>query len=181
MRRTLRRAGRWLPWVLAAVLLLFLIRRVYPAVDLEQTARPAPDFALADLEGELFRLSDHRGKVIVLNFWATWCPPCRAEIPAFIGLQDEFREAGVLFVGISLDEEGAAVVAPFVEARGVNYPILPNGQAVAAQFGGVHALPTTLLIDRAGQIRFRHEGFLLPQALRRPLQQLAGEVPRTGA
>jgi thiol-disulfide isomerase/thioredoxin len=177
VRKRLRKVGRWLPWVIAVVLILVLIRRVYPAVDLDRESHPAPDFELLDLDGEPFRLSDHRGKVIVLNFWATWCPPCRAEIPAFIRLQDELREEGVLFVGISLDDEGLAAVAPFAAARGINYPILPMGHAVAARFGGVHALPTTILIDRDGQIRFRHEGFLLPQALRPSIRRLVKAAP----
>jgi peroxiredoxin len=170
-----RKLWRLAPWLVAGVLLIVIVRQVYPSVDLGVAAVPAPDFELLDLDGELFRLSDHRGKVLVLNFWATWCPPCRAEIPSFIRLQNEFREEGVLFVGISLDEEGAEAVAPFADARAINYPLLMHGHRAAAAYGGVGAIPTTILVDRAGRVRFRHEGFLLPQALRPAIRALIGD------
>lgn len=172
----LRLLWKVVPWVLVGILIVILARQVYPSVDLDATYGPAPDFELRDLDDEVFRLSDHAGEVVVINFWATWCPPCRAEIPAFVNLQDALRDEGVLFVGVSLDDEGAEVVKPFADARSINYPILLEGHSVAARFGGVYALPTTILIDRDGMIRFRHEGFLLPQALRPAIRTLSRET-----
>jgi len=168
-------AWRIASWAAVIVLLVILVRRVYPAIDLEGPYASAPDFELVDLDGEPFRLSEYRGKVVVLNFWATWCPPCRAEIPGFIRLQDEFREEGVVFVGVALDEEGAEVVEPYSRQRGINYPVLLDRGAVARQFDGGRVVPTTFLIDRQGRIRFRHEGLLLAGALRPALAALSSE------
>jgi thiol-disulfide isomerase/thioredoxin len=168
-------AWRVASWAAVIVLLVIVVRRVYPAIDLREALATAPDFELLDLDGETFRLADHRGQVVVLNFWATWCPPCRAEIPGFIRLQNEFREDGVVFVGVALDEEGAEVVEPYSRQRGINYPVLLDRGAVARQFDGGRVVPTTLLIDRSGRIRFRHEGLLLAGALRPALAELAAE------
>lgn len=156
-------------------MLVFLVRRIHPAVDLDHDLGAAPDFILMDLDDQPFRLASHRGRVVVVNFWATWCPPCRAEIPGFISLQNEFQDEDVLFVGISLDEDGAEAVRPYAANREINYPILLDGHGVARSFGGVGVLPTTLLIDRGGHIRFRHEGFLLPRALRPAIRTLLEE------
>lgn len=162
-------------WGAVFVLLFVVFRQVYPSVSLDGDHLLAPDFELLDLDGELFRLSDHRGDVLVVNFWATWCPPCRAEIPGFIRLQNEFRDQGVLFVGIALDEEGAEVVEPYSRQRGINYPVLLDQGAVARQYDGGRVVPTTFLVDRAGNIRFRHEGLILAGALRPALAALAAE------
>jgi peroxiredoxin len=172
-----RQAGRVGYWVLLAGLALLLWRRVSPPVDLGEVLGVAPDFTAETVEGGVFRLSDHAGEVVVLNFWATWCPPCHVETPGFVRLQAEFADRGVLFVGVSVDAEGAEAVGPFAERYGVNYPLALHGRPVEALFGGVSAYPTTLLIDRSGQVRFRHEGVLLAHALRPALAALARERP----
>jgi thiol-disulfide isomerase/thioredoxin len=180
VRRRLALAWRIVSWGIIVALVVILWRRVYPSIDLDVVHGAAPDFELLDLEGRPFRLSDHRGQVIVLNFWATWCPPCRAEIPWFIRLQEEWREAGVLFVGVSLDEGGVAEVAPYARDRGINYPVLVDGDVAARRFERVDVLPTTYLIDREGNVRFRHEGLLLAGALRPALRVLARERAPAG-
>ena len=114
--------------------------------------KPAPDFALTDLSGRTVRLADFRGKVVLLDLWATWCGPCREEIPDFVELQTRYAERGFTLVGIALDEEGAKVVKPFAHQVGINYPVVIGNTRVSAAYGGVQALPTAFLIGRDGRI-----------------------------
>jgi thiol-disulfide isomerase/thioredoxin len=165
--------------VLIFLLAWHLFRSVSPSIDLSTGQGLAPDFELQTLDGETFRLAEHRGHVVVLNFWATWCAPCRIEMPAFVRLQDEMRDQGVLFVGVALDREGAEVVRPFAERTGVNYPIVLGDGLVTQRYGGVRAVPTTILIDRSGEMRYRHEGYITRGALARALRRLVAE-PATG-
>ena len=94
-------------------------------------AAPAPAFNLQDLSGNPVKLSDYTGKVVILDFWATWCPPCRAEIPNFVELQKEYGKQGLVVIGVSLDEGGVAGVADFAKSQNVNYPIVMGNQDVA--------------------------------------------------
>lgn len=129
----------------------------------------APDFERASMDGSMLRLSSFRGRVVVLNFWATWCTPCRVEIPEFIEMQQQMH--GVQFVGVSLDEEGFDVVRPYAEEMGITYPLVIGDDSLAADFGGVMGLPTTYVIDREGRIRQRFVG-MVNEATLRPI--LAG-------
>jgi peroxiredoxin len=122
-------------------------------------ADPAPQFNLTDTNGKSVKLSDYKGKVIILDFWATWCPPCRAEIPNFVELQKEYGKQGLAVIGVSLDQGGVAGVADFAKAQGINYPIVMGNQDVADTYGGIQAIPTTFIIDKDGNIAARHEGF----------------------
>lgn len=130
-----------------------------------------PDFALKQLNGETFRLSDHRGNVVAINFWATWCPPCREEIPDLIELQEEMNEE-VLFVGVSLDEGGPEKVRTFAEEFGINYPIVIDDGTVAQKYGPIRGIPTTFLVDREGRVRVRSIGLLTKENLRPVLRAL---------
>jgi peroxiredoxin len=114
--------------------------------------KTAPDFALTDLSGKTVRLSDLKGQVILLDFWATWCGPCRREIPDFIQLQKQYADRGFTVLGIALDEEGAAVVRPFAQRFGINYPVVIGNTRVSAAYGGIQAIPTAFLIGRDGKI-----------------------------
>ncbi len=167
--------SEWWSALLLLAAVVYLFRSVYPSIDVTEAADTAPDFTLTDAEGESFRLSEHRGEVVVLNFWATWCPPCRAEIPGFIALQRELEDQGVRFVGVALDEEGFDVVQPYAESRGINYRVVVDDGRVARLYGGITTVPTTLLIDRHGRIRYRHEGLLLKGALGSALRELVNE------
>jgi peroxiredoxin len=112
----------------------------------------APEFALADLSGNRVRLSDHRGRVVLLNFWATWCPPCRAEMPSMERLYQAYRDRRFAILAISGDRGGKAVVESFVQERGVTFPILLDpANEVFAQYG-VRGLPSSFLLDRQGKI-----------------------------
>jgi cytochrome c biogenesis protein CcmG/thiol:disulfide interchange protein DsbE len=117
----------------------------------------APDFALTDSTGKSVQLSDYRGKVVLLNFWATWCEPCKAEVPWFVDLQK--RYAGDLVVlGVSFDEDGWKSVRPFIEARGVNYPVMLAGPELPEKYRKIESLPATLMINRDGRIAGTHLG-----------------------
>lgn len=122
----------------------------------------APDFTVVDLDGKVFRLSDLRGQPIVVNFWATWCPPCRAEIPTFIELQQKYGPQGLRIVGIAMDEEGRDIVVPFVKANGINYLVALQNPDVVQRYGGVENLPTTFYIGRDGRIVQTVTGLISP-------------------
>jgi cytochrome c biogenesis protein CcmG/thiol:disulfide interchange protein DsbE len=118
----------------------------------------APDFTLRDLDDEEFSLKSLEGKVVLLDFWATWCYPCRVEIPHFIQLQKDYNSKGFEVVGIALDRNGARVVKPFAEKEGINYTVLIGDADVAAAYGGIKSIPTTFVIDKKGTIYSKYVG-----------------------
>jgi thiol-disulfide isomerase/thioredoxin len=129
--------------------------------------KPAPELRLADLDGKPLSLSDLRGKVVFVNFWATWCGPCQDEIPSLIDLQNKYASKGFTVVGIAMDEEGKSVVAPFVakelydvngEKLHINYPILIGSDEASDKFGGILGYPTSFLISRSGQVLMKFQG-----------------------
>lgn len=138
--------------------------------------RPSPDFSLKDLDGRDVRLADFRGKVVMVNFWATWCPPCRAEIPDLIELQSQWGPKGLQIIGISLDDEGAAKVAPFASQNRINYTMLVNGNGAANAYGGIEGIPTTFLLDRQGRVVERRAGV----APREHWQQMIASLLKEG-
>jgi thiol-disulfide isomerase/thioredoxin len=120
--------------------------------------KPAPAWKLKDVEGKVVSSEDFKGKVVVVDFWATWCPPCRAEIPGYTALQKKYGKDGLVIIGVSLDEKGPAVVKSFVEKNKVGYQVVMGDESMVKAFGGVEAIPTTFIIDREGKIRERKEG-----------------------
>ena len=129
------------------------------AVTQAAEGRKAPAWELSDTDGKPVKSSDFAGKVVILDFWATWCPPCKAEIPGFVELQEKYGDKGLVIVGVSLDEQGPAVVKPFMQQFRVNYPIVMGDEKIAQDFGGVTAIPTTFIIDKTGNIVKKHVGF----------------------
>jgi len=121
---------------------------------------PAPAWQLKDVNGAPVSSEQFKGKVVVVDFWATWCPPCREEIPGYVELTRKYGKDGLVIVGISLDQAGPDVVKAFAAKTGINYPLVMGDENVVAAFGGVEGIPTTFLIDRAGQIRDRKVGSL---------------------
>ena len=112
----------------------------------------APDFTLETLEGRSLRLSDLRGKAVLLNFWATWCGPCKIEMPWFVELQNEYGPQGLQIVGVAMDDSSKEDIAKFAKDMGVNYPVLLGKEAVGDAYGGVPALPESFFISRDGKI-----------------------------
>jgi thiol-disulfide isomerase/thioredoxin len=113
---------------------------------------PAPDFSLQSLDGKTTHLSDFRGKAVLLNFWATWCGPCKIEMPWFVDLQKEYGAQGLQIVGVAMDDASTEDIAKFAKGMGVNYPILIGKESVGDEYGGVPALPESFLIARDGKI-----------------------------
>jgi len=116
---------------------------------------PAQDFRLMDLDGEVHSLAKHQGKVVFLNFWATWCGPCKVEMPAMEALYQAFRSQGLEILAVSVDQQGAAVTRPFKEAMGLSFPILHDSDYQVGLTYGARTLPMTYVIDRKGVIRQR--------------------------
>jgi len=121
--------------------------------------KSAPGWELTDLAGKTVRSSDFKGKVVILDFWATWCPPCRAEIPGFIELQKKYQAQGLAVVGVSVDQAGVDSIRSFVQKQGINYPVVLADEKIETAYGGIEGLPTTFIIDRAGRIVKQHLGF----------------------
>ena len=116
----------------------------------------APDFELKDANGKVVHLSDYKGKVVVLDFWATWCAPCKAEIPWFMDFETQYKDRGFVVLGVSMDDDGWKVVTPFVAQEKISYQILLGNDKTGDLYGGVEALPTTFVIDREGKIASVH-------------------------
>jgi len=125
----------------------------------EQEKFEAPDFTLQNIEGEEITLSDLKGKIVFINFWATWCGPCRQEIPAFVELQEEYGTEDLAILGISVDQGDLSVVPKFAEGYNINYEILYANVEVVRTYGGISSIPTTFIVDRDGYLRDRMVGF----------------------
>lgn len=112
----------------------------------------APDFTLTSLDGKTVKLSDFRGKAVLLNFWATWCEPCKIEMPWFVDLQKKYGPQGLQVLGVAMDDASPKEIAQFAQKLGVNYPIVIGKESVGDQYGGIPYLPSTFYIDREGRI-----------------------------
>jgi len=121
--------------------------------------RVAPDFTLPDINGKPFHFASVKGKVVILDFWATWCPPCRAEIPHFNELSDQYKKQGLEVIGISLDQGGPQAVKNFTKTTRIDYPILMGNSDITNKYGGVRGIPTTFIIDRKGKIVEKFVGY----------------------
>ncbi|MBI4652541.1 redoxin domain-containing protein [Candidatus Desantisbacteria bacterium] len=117
-----------------------------------KSANQAPDFTLKNIYNENVSLSSFDGKVIILNFWATWCPPCQAEIPDFIELYSMYKNSGVVIIGVAMDGDGGDVVKSFAEQKKINYPILLGNDNIGELYGGIRGIPTTFIINKQREI-----------------------------
>lgn len=142
-------------------------------VQFYRDPKPVKTFSVETLDGQILRSGDLKGKVLILNFWATWCPPCRAEIPDLVALQEKYREHLVV-LGISLDEAPAADVRAFAERYQVNYPVAMATPAIYDAFPGLGSLPMSLIVDRDGLVVQRHVGLLNAALTEAETRVLAG-------
>jgi len=144
-----------------------------------KAGKPAPELSLKDLDGKDLSLSQYNGKVVLVNFWATWCEPCQVEIPWLIEMQQKYAARGFTVLGIAMDEEGASVVTPWVQKERfdvngsksqMNYPIVIGNDAAADKFGGLLGYPTSVLITRDGKIVKRITGIINEEEISKSIE-----------
>jgi peroxiredoxin len=135
----------------------------------------APDFEVKDANGQSFHLADYRGKVVLLNFWATWCGPCKVEIPWFIDFEKNYKDRGFAVVGISLDDDGWEAVKPYLEGHRMNYRVALGNMDIERLYGGstgIESLPTSFIIDRDGKVANVHVGLVSRSDYQNELEEL---------
>jgi len=167
--------GTLLPWcpllvqlTLCFTLMLLVVpqlraqdERNMPAIRFVRNPDPAPDFKLDTLDGKPLTLASSRGKVVLLNFWATWCGPCLAEIPDLIELQTKYKDR-LQIIGLTVDDDDPAAIGKVVQEAGINYPVAMASPAVRFKYGGIAALPTSFVLDSQGRVVQKHEGLRDP-------------------
>ena len=187
-------ASRWMVASITAALLCLTVtgcgspKSVKAAVKAEKDRKVAPDFSLKDVNGREVKLSDYKGKVVLLNFWATWCGPCKIEIPWFIDFEQRFKDRGFAVLGVSMDEDGWESVKPYLEGRKVNYRVVIGNDEVADQYGGVSSLPTSFLVDQTGRVASVRVGLVSKSVYQNEIEHLLdnkrsadGSAPRSGS
>jgi thiol-disulfide isomerase/thioredoxin len=152
--------------------------RHHPAPRVTKAAL-APDFSLESLDGKATHLSDFRGKAVLLNFWATWCGPCKIEMPWFVDLQKQYGSQGLQIVGVAMDDASKEDIAKFAKDMGVNYPILIGKESVGDEYGGVPALPESFLIGRDGKIVDKIVGLLGKAEIEDAIKKTLNTQPAT--
>ena len=171
-----RRLRTWAERLLIAAALIFIAYRLGPQVGalvgIGPAHGPAPDFSFTALDGTVVNASELRGQVVVLNFWATWCGPCRLEMPSLQSLHEDRVNDGVVVLGLATDNSPPREIESFLDERGISYPVGVATPSQVRAFGGVPMIPTTLLIDRDGIIRHRIEGYAAPPVLRVAVNRL---------
>ena len=144
-----------------------------PAIDTSGFVA-APAWSMPDLEGDILTNNDFLGKVVLLDFWATWCGPCKMSIPHLKDLYTQYEPAGVEVIGVSLDQKGPSVVIPFVNQAEINYPIVMGNGKVAMDFGNINSIPTAFIISQDGKIYKKYVGFQPKQVYERDIKALLG-------
>ena len=158
--------------VLGAVGLFCLNPAGAAKIKKEKDRKRAPEFELTDSSGKPVRLADFKGKVLLLDFWATWCGPCKTEIPWFVEFAEKYKDQGLAVVGISMDEDGWSVVKPFMEKMEINYPVVLGSKRTAYLYGDIDGLPVTFLIDHEQKVAVVHAGLFKKKELERAIQEL---------
>jgi peroxiredoxin len=154
-----------------AAITVTLLIALSPLV-LGQGERPAPKLELKDVEGRALRLSDYKGKVVLLNFWATWCAPCRAEMPDLVKWQREYKSRGLQVIGVTYPPEELTEVREFIKSIGVNYPVALGEEQTKAMFDKGETLPVTVVIDKKGRVREVIQGIIFPEEFEQKVKPL---------
>lgn len=172
-------ALRWIERAFWLALALFVLNRLGPQLSaltgIGPTLGSAPSFAATTLDGRTFSTGELRGRVVVVNFWATWCYPCRIEMPAFQALTGRYGEDELVVLAIATDVGGRAAVEPYLRAAGYTFPVALATPELRRAFGGIDALPATFVIDRAGVVRHRVLGLFAPPAMNAAVERLLEE------
>ena len=142
------------------MLMITLVILSVTACAYGQAGDKAPDFSFPGLDGNTISLDDLMGNVIFINFWATWCPPCRQEIPGFVEIYEKYKGDGLVIIGVSLDRSGPNVVNQFMEEYGISYPMAMATKEFYEDYEPGQYIPTTFVIDREGYIKDKHVGFM---------------------
>ena len=166
MRSTRNLLGTWSLAIAASLALLPATTRA------EGSLRAAPSFAVRTLDGKMFRLSEHRGRPVVLDFWATWCGPCRASMPHLAGIQERYNGEGLVVLGLSVDEDGPAVVRRFGERLKIRFRLAMADEKLLDQYGPIRQIPTTFFINRRGEVVRRTVGYLDAETLDEYVKEL---------
>jgi peroxiredoxin len=136
-------------------------------------ATPMPTFALENVrDGKIVESSSFKGKVLLLTFFATWCPPCSEEVPVLVKLQEDMVDAGFTVVGMSVDQQGPAIVAKFVEKKAINYPVLLAESKTTVDFGGVYGIPVAFLVNKSGNVVKKYTGYVQHNVLEKDIRSL---------
>ena len=143
--------------IAVTVFSFLMVSQVNQAISAEN--KKAADFTLANLNGKTVKLSDFKGKVIILDFWATHCPPCIQEIPDFVKLYNKYKDKGLVIIGVSLDRGDVEKVKRFCQNKGVNYPVVVGNYEVTKNYGGIRYIPTTFIIDKNRNIVKKFIGY----------------------
>ncbi|MDP8207580.1 MAG: TlpA disulfide reductase family protein [Candidatus Electryonea clarkiae] len=138
----------------------------------EEKAQPAPEWVMPDLQEKEIFSSEFLGKVVILDFWDTWCPPCRKEIPGFVELQDKYSDKGLVVIGAAFGREGGDKVRAFAKKYKINYPTTFATPKVMQMFGGIQSIPTTFIIDRKGLVRGMHVGYVKKEVFEKEILAL---------
>jgi peroxiredoxin len=141
--------------------------------------KTAPDFTLKDANGATVKLSDYHCKVVILNFWATWCGPCKVEIPWFMEFEQQYKNKGFAVLGVAMDDDGWNVVKPYIAERKMNYRVVLGNDSVATAYGGVDSLPTTFVINQDGKIVTSHIGLVNKDEYQKEIQTLLDNASAT--
>jgi len=142
-------------------------------IRLARDPSPAPPFLLTDLDGQPISTAAYHGKVVLINFWATWCPPCNEEIPEMIALADKYK-GSLQIIGVSMDDDPSGTVRAFARAHHMNYPIVMGSDKLSQEYGGVDALPTTFVLDTSGRVVQKHMGLYPPEVYDEEIHALLG-------
>ena len=178
-------APRWrtlVEWAFTLGALAFVLYRLGPQLGALAGVGPdlgrVPDLTMVTLDGDTLRSSELRGQVVVVNFWATWCGPCRLEMPSLQSLHEDRAADGVVVIGLSTDAGSAEPIRSWIEERDITFPIGRANREHRSAFGGIRGIPTTYLIDRNGVVRHRVVGYFTPPALRVAVGRLLDEDPQ---
>jgi thiol-disulfide isomerase/thioredoxin len=153
--------------------LCMLMTFIISGADVSQAATPMPSFSLESVrDGKIVDSDSFRGKVLLLTFFATWCPPCVEEVPILIKLQNELADSGFSVVGLSVDQQGQASIAKFVDKRDINYPVLLAKSQTTRDFGGIYGIPVAFLVNKSGNVVKKYTGYVQHDILEKDIRSL---------